>query len=117
MRILYLQDNGVVAIIHPSTSINPATGNPYTVEEVAVKDVPKGKKYKIVDAVIPAGSISIHSSRTYHSSVENNSGSDRIGMVVHFATDMAKRVNISGEHSKYLDMLDDQSICPIIYDS
>ena len=49
MRILYLQDNGVVAIIHTSTSINPATGNPYTVEEVAVKDVPKGKKYKIVD--------------------------------------------------------------------
>ena len=49
MKILYLQDNGVVAIIHPSASINPATGNPYTVEEVAVKDVPKGKKYKIVE--------------------------------------------------------------------
>ena len=55
MRILYLQDNGVVAIIYPSDSINPATGNPYTAEEVAVKDVPKGKKYKIVgDSEIPS---------------------------------------------------------------
>ena len=75
------------------------------------------KKYNIVDAVISAGSISIHSSRTYHSSLENDSGSDRIGMVVHFATDMAKRVDISGENSNYLDMLDDHSICPVIYDS
>ena len=55
MRILYLQDNGVVGIIYPSASINPATGNPYTAEEVAVKDVPKGKKYKIVgDSEIPS---------------------------------------------------------------
>tara|TARA_B100001057_G_C22648825_1_gene871264 strand:- start:205 stop:450 length:246 start_codon:yes stop_codon:yes gene_type:complete len=55
MRILYLQDNGVVAIIYPSDCINPATGNVYTAEEVAAKDVPKGKKYKIVeDSDIPS---------------------------------------------------------------
>ena len=55
MRILYLQDNGVVAIIYPSDCINPVTGNTYTAEEVAVKDVPKGKKYKIVeDSDIPS---------------------------------------------------------------
>ena len=55
MRILYLQDNGVVAIIYPSDCINPVTGNTYTAEEVAVKDVPKGKKYKIVeDSEIPS---------------------------------------------------------------
>ena len=49
MRILYLQDNGVVAIIYPSSDFNPKTGNPWTAEEVAAKDVPKGKKYKIVE--------------------------------------------------------------------
>jgi len=38
-------------------------------------------------------------------------------MVVHFATDQAKRINLVDEHSNYLDMLTDQSICPIIYDS
>ena len=55
MRILYLQDNGVVAIIYPSDCINPVTGNTYTAEEVAVKDVPKGKTYKIVeDSEIPS---------------------------------------------------------------
>ena len=49
MRILYLQDNGVVAILYPSDCINPKTGKSYTAEEVAAKDVPKGKKYKIVE--------------------------------------------------------------------
>ena len=48
--ILYLQDNGVVALMYPNTNaINPVTGNLYTAEEVAIKDVPKGKKYKIVE--------------------------------------------------------------------
>ena len=41
--------------MYPNTNaINPATGNLYTAEEVAIKDVPKGKKYKIVeDTEIP----------------------------------------------------------------
>ena len=42
-RILYKQDNGVVAIIIPADNC------PLTVEEVAAKDVPTGYKYKIVD--------------------------------------------------------------------
>ena len=55
MRILYLEDNGIVTIMYPSDTVNPATGNPWTVEEVAQKDVPKGKKYKIVeDSEIPS---------------------------------------------------------------
>ena len=29
--------------------INPSTGEPFTIEEVAVKDVPTGYKYKIVE--------------------------------------------------------------------
>ena len=55
MRILYLEDNGVVTIIYPSDGINPKTGNPWTAEEVAAKDVPTGKKYKKVeDSELPA---------------------------------------------------------------
>ena len=42
-RILYRQDNGVVAII------SPANNTSLTVEEIAAKDVPTGYKYKIVD--------------------------------------------------------------------
>ena len=42
-RILYKQDNGVVAIIMPSDNCS------LTVEEIAAKDVPTGYKYKIVD--------------------------------------------------------------------
>ena len=54
-KIIYLQENGVVAIINPILNdINPATNKIYTIEEIAKKDVPTGKKYKIVeDSDIP----------------------------------------------------------------
>ena len=42
-RILYKQDNGIVAIVIP------AKNTTRTVEEIAAKDVPTGYKYKIVD--------------------------------------------------------------------
>ena len=49
-KIIYLQENGVVAVINPLLNdINPATNKIYTIEEIAKKDVPTGKKYKIID--------------------------------------------------------------------
>jgi hypothetical protein len=42
-RIIYNQDNGIVAIIVPNEKYN------LSVEAIAKKDVPTGKKYKIVD--------------------------------------------------------------------
>ena len=49
-KIIYKQDSGIVAIITPALhEINPSTGEPFTIEEVAVKDVPTGYKYKIVE--------------------------------------------------------------------
>ena len=49
-KIIYLKDDGVIAIIHPIlTEINLATGKNWTLEEIAKKDVPTGKKYKIVE--------------------------------------------------------------------
>ena len=44
-RIIYKQDNGTVAIIVPT----PDALQTMTVEEIALKDVPTGKSYKIVD--------------------------------------------------------------------
>ena len=49
-KIIYKQDSGVLAVITPIlTDINPVTGNPFTIEEIAAKDVPTGKKYKIIE--------------------------------------------------------------------
>ena len=49
-KILYKQDSGIVAVMCPVlTEINPSTGVEWTIEEIAAKDVPSGKKYKIVD--------------------------------------------------------------------
>lgn len=44
--ILYKQDNGVVAVIHPTAEALAV----YGIEAIAQKDVPAGKPYKIVDA-------------------------------------------------------------------
>ena len=49
-KIIYRQDNGVVAIITPALNeLNSDTGKNYTIDEIAVKDVPTGYKYKIVN--------------------------------------------------------------------
>lgn len=44
-RIIYQNDEGGVAIIIPT----PEVLQQYTVEQVALKDVPAGKPFKIVD--------------------------------------------------------------------
>ena len=52
MKIVYSQDNGIAAVIIPcgeGVEINPATGKPFTIDEIAKKDVPTGKKYKIIE--------------------------------------------------------------------
>ena len=49
-KIVYRADDGSVTIIAPASDkympVNPSTGSPYTIDEVASKDVPTGKKYK-----------------------------------------------------------------------
>jgi hypothetical protein len=45
-RIIYNQDNGGVAVIIPS----PEALEQHTIMEIAIKDVPAHKPFKIVDA-------------------------------------------------------------------
>jgi hypothetical protein len=45
-RIIYNQDNGVVAVIIPT----PEALEQYGIQAIAIKDVPAGKPFKIVDA-------------------------------------------------------------------
>ena len=44
-RIIYPNDNGGVSILIPSTEYLET----HTIEELAAKDVPEGKPFKIVD--------------------------------------------------------------------
>ena len=44
--IIYNQDNGVVAIVRPTEEALNAHG----IQAIAIKDVPAGKPFKIVDA-------------------------------------------------------------------
>jgi hypothetical protein len=45
-RIIYKQDNGVVAVIIPT----PEALEQHSIQAIAIKDVPAGKPFKIVDA-------------------------------------------------------------------
>jgi hypothetical protein len=50
-RVIYNQDSGVVAVIIPA----PEALAQHSIQEIAVKDVPAGKPFKLVDASdIPA---------------------------------------------------------------
>lgn len=50
MKILYMNEEGIVSIMTPVfKEINPETGEIWTIEEIAKKDVPTGQKYKIVE--------------------------------------------------------------------
>ena len=45
-RIIYKQDSGVVAVIIPT----PEALEQHSIQAIAIKDVPAGKPFKIVDA-------------------------------------------------------------------
>lgn len=45
-RIIYKQDNGVVAVIIPT----PEALGQHSIQAIAIKDVPAGKPFKFVDA-------------------------------------------------------------------
>jgi hypothetical protein len=44
--IIYNQDNGIPAVVMPTQEALSS----HTIEQIAAKDVPAGKKFKIVDA-------------------------------------------------------------------
>ena len=45
-----MNEEGIVSIMTPVfKEINPETGEIWTIEEIAKKDVPTGQKYKIVE--------------------------------------------------------------------
>tara|TARA_B100000902_G_C26440104_1_gene495652 strand:+ start:202 stop:438 length:237 start_codon:yes stop_codon:yes gene_type:complete len=49
-KILYKNDDGGISILTPVlTAINRTTGNAFTIDEIAAKDVPTGKKYKKIE--------------------------------------------------------------------
>lgn len=45
-RIIYKQDNGTVAVIIPT----PEALGQHSIQAIAIKDVPAGKPFKLVDA-------------------------------------------------------------------
>lgn len=82
-------------------------------QETKLKKTKEQKE--VVNAVLNAGEVSVHSSQTYHSSLGNKEKNPRIGMVVHFRTDQSKQIELKSKESDYLDQINDLSVAPIIY--
>jgi hypothetical protein len=70
-QIIYNQDNGMVAVITPTLKVLEQHG----IQAVAIKDVPAGKPFKIVDAA------DIPSDRTFRAAwvVSNAALTDGVG--------------------------------------
>lgn len=50
MKIIYIKDQGGVAVIHPTPEVLAL----YSIEAIAIKDVPAGKPFKIIqDSDLP----------------------------------------------------------------
>ena len=69
----------------------------------------------IINGILNIGEVSIHTSLTYHSSIENKEKWPRVGMVVHFCTEESQRIAITGEESNYLEQLKDPKTAPVIF--
>jgi hypothetical protein len=83
-RIIYNQDNGVVAVIIPT----PEALEQHGIQAIAAKDVPAGKPYKVVDAA------DIPSDRTFREAWEadfSNPDGYGIGADAYFAAKEAEQ--------------------------
>jgi|TARA_B110000914_G_C15520786_1_gene476736 ectoine hydroxylase-related dioxygenase (phytanoyl-CoA dioxygenase family) len=112
--------SGPVRYITSSNKWNKVEGVDFFDKNISSQDLLiqlSHSNYTIVNAKLEKGSLAVHTSETYHSSVENTSERPRVGMVVHFCTDQAQKLNKNNEYSKYLNNLKDHDICPVIYDS
>ena len=90
-RIIYTNDEGGVSIIVPA----PNCG--LTIEEIAAKDVPRGKEYHIVDTE------TIPSDRTFRNAWNHSSGV--IGVDMPKATEIQKN-KLRAERAPLLSALD-----------
>jgi hypothetical protein len=70
-RIIFNQDNGTVAVIAPS----PEALEQHSIQAIAIKDVPAGKPFKIVDVT------EIPSDRTFRAAwtVDDTALTDGVG--------------------------------------
>ena len=111
-------NSGPVRFISKSNHWDDLNGLDFFDKNLLAQDIilkEKHKKVEVVSGILNMGEISIHSSLTYHSSEGNKERNPRVGMVVHFCTENAKRIQIKGENASYLNILDDKTISPIIY--
>lgn len=114
------KNSGPVRFILESHKWSNLKGLDFFDKDISFQDkiIRKTKKdYKIKSSIINKGQLSIHNSGIYHSSKENTTNKPRVGMVVHFSTDKAKTISVTGSLSNYLKHnLNDKNICPIIYE-
>ena len=77
--------------------------------------VPDGESWQQAPMTMTAGSVSVHHRRTFHGSEANRSAEPRLSVLAFLRTQRSEP--LAGSDSYWVQHLDDQSICPVIYDA
>jgi len=112
------KQSGPVRYIAKSNHWKNLKGLDFFDKDIKHQDILLDRCYKnrnIVNGILDVGQIGIHTSLTYHSSIENKEKNPRVGMVVHFCTEKAQKIIVNDENANYLDQLKDQNTAPVIY--
>lgn len=75
--------------------------------------IPEGEVWQEAEAILPAGAAALHHRRTLHGSGPNTSSSPRRSFAIHLRTERSRP--LEGGEEMYVGHLDDELVCPVIY--
>lgn len=81
-----------------------------------IKTMPAGESWREVPAVMQAGGLSFHHSEIWHGSAANHASSARCSIAINLRTENSYPVAAAEDYG-YCQYLDDEYICPTIYDA
>jgi ectoine hydroxylase-related dioxygenase (phytanoyl-CoA dioxygenase family) len=84
-------------------------------KQKAEMTVPEGERWEEVNALMPAGGLSLHHNLTFHGSLPNRSGRPRRSFALHCRTENSRPVG--GKREGLAKFINDISVCPVIHGS
>jgi len=85
-------------------------GSDHEAQRQAIQ-IPAGEAWEEIPAILPPGGVSFHHPLTLHGSGPNRSTFPRRSFAIHLRTEKSRPI----AENYYVSHLDDQTVCPIIY--
>lgn len=84
-------------------------------ERKAAVTIPAGETWGEVPAILSAGGVSFHTSRTLHGSEHNHSDRPRCSLAIHMRTEKAEPIDEYDREHGLTSLLENQDVNPVIY--